>query len=132
MTACWRLCQCSALDGSAASSRVFQLFSHERSVCEYCQKVAAPVHGHPLGVSLPQVCPGLVDPAPAQLEEKCWPTRLAEGDVFELNNNLPHRVRNNSTMARIHLIIDAGAVPHSYIPLKPGQVCKYQTPDVVC
>ena len=82
---------------------------------------------------LPQVCPGLEHPkVPADVERCCWPVAVAEGRAFELNNNVPHRVRNNGTAPRVHLIIDAGAVPHSYVTMTQGQVCKYVILDIIC
>ena len=57
---------------------------------------------------------------------------LAEGDVFELNNNLPHMVDNDSRTSRIHLIVDVSERPHKRTQLRPGQVCRYEPPDVIC
>lgn len=91
--------------------------------------IVTPDTGH----STPQVCPGLEhSKVPEDVERCCWPVAVAEGYAFEMNNNVPHRVRNNSTEPRIHLIIDAGTVPHSYVPLAPGQVCKYEIPEIIC
>ena len=57
---------------------------------------------------------------------------ITEGHAFELNNNIVHRVDNGGTLARIHLILDAGAVVHNYTQLQPGQACRYEPPSVIC
>ena len=79
-----------------------------------------------------QVCPGLDTKSPEDLVWHCWPVGIAEGRAFELNNNLVHRVENNGTQPRIHLILDAGAARHTYTELRPGQTCRYEPPDVIC
>ena len=79
-----------------------------------------------------QVCPDLEKNSPEEAEEHCWPVGISEGRAFELNNNLVHRVENNGALPRIHLILDAGAVPHNYTELQPGQACRYEPPNVVC
>ena len=39
---------------------------------------------------------------------------MEEGSVVEINNNIPHSVKNNSTEDRVHLIVDYGKIgdPH--------------------
>ena len=78
------------------------------------------------------MCPDLEKDTPEQAAEHCWPVALAEGEAFELNNNLPHMVHNDGASARVHLILDAGAVPHNYTSLKAGQACRYDPPNVFC
>lgn len=54
---------------------------------------------------------------------------LVEGKVFEINNNVPHHVRNDADTWRIHLLLDftEEEVPESdRFTLRPGQVCDYQ------
>lgn len=49
-----------------------------------------------------------------------------EGDVFELNNDLPHLVHNRGNSDRIHLVVDWAESPPEYVvKLHPGQVCQY-------
>ena len=51
---------------------------------------------------------------------------FGEGDVFELNNGMPHMVHNTGSSDRIHLIVDwAEGARESLQKLRPGQVCKY-------
>lgn len=53
---------------------------------------------------------------------------LVEGRPFEINNAIPHRVRNDADSWRIHLLIDYAELP---VPpanrhtLSPGAVCSY-------
>jgi hypothetical protein len=51
-----------------------------------------------------------------------------EGKVFEINNNVPHHVRNDADTWRIHLLLDftEEEVPEGdRFALRPGQVCDY-------
>ena len=53
---------------------------------------------------------------------------LVEGKVFEINNNVPHHVRNDADTWRIHLLLDftEEEVPEGdRFALRPGQVCDY-------
>ena len=57
---------------------------------------------------------------------------LVEGNVFEINNNVPHRVNNDADTWRIHLLLDfvEEEVPESdRFELRPGQVCEYHGLD---
>lgn len=53
---------------------------------------------------------------------------LVEGQPFEINNAVQHRVRNDASTARIHLLIDFAEKPiplsHRHV-LAPGAVCNY-------
>lgn len=42
------------------------------------------------------------------------------------------QVDNNSSMTRIHLIVDVSETPHERIELKPGQSCVYDKDSVIC
>ena len=53
---------------------------------------------------------------------------LVEGRPFEINNAIPHRVRNDADSWRIHLLIDYAELPVSPANrhmLSPGAVCSY-------
>ena len=57
---------------------------------------------------------------------------LVEGNVFEINNNVPHLVNNDADTWRIHLLLDftEEEVPESRrFRLRPGQVCEYHSLD---
>jgi hypothetical protein len=57
---------------------------------------------------------------------------LVEGNIFEINNNVPHRVNNDADTWRIHLLLDfvEEEVPESdRFELRPGQVCEYHGLD---
>jgi len=53
---------------------------------------------------------------------------LVEGQPFEINNAVQHRVKNDASTARIHLLIDFAEKPiprsHRHV-LAPGDVCEY-------
>jgi hypothetical protein len=53
---------------------------------------------------------------------------LVEGKVFEINNNVPHHVRNDADTWRIHLLLDfteEEVLESDRFTLRPGQVCDY-------
>ena len=60
---------------------------------------------------------------------------LSEGLPFEINNGVPHWVKNTADTWRIHLLIDFDEqpVPHEHRhELRPGQMCDYSKLDVGC
>ena len=53
--------------------------------------------------------------------------------MFELNNMLPHALRNEGPGPRLHLIIDiAEREPSRITTLRKGQVCAYVRGAVKC
>ena len=57
---------------------------------------------------------------------------LVEGNVFEINNNVPHRVNNDADSWRVHLLLDftEDETPESSrFALNPGQTCEYHGLD---
>ena len=53
---------------------------------------------------------------------------LVEGDVFEINNGIQHRVNNDAESWRIHLLLDFKEDPvplKNRFALRPGQECGY-------
>lgn len=71
--------------------------------------------------------PGATAERAAQLdaEAECFTIDAPEGLVFELNNRAAHRVRNDSPVHRIHLVIDVAEDARSQATLLPGAVCEY-------
>jgi len=61
---------------------------------------------------------------------------MEEGRVFEINNGYKHRVTNNSTKERVHLLLDWSekVIDDDYTLLSPGQECWYarRGGDVTC
>jgi hypothetical protein len=53
---------------------------------------------------------------------------LVEGNVFEINNNVPHRVNNDAASWRVHLLLDftEEEIPErDRFSMRPGQTCEY-------
>jgi hypothetical protein len=57
---------------------------------------------------------------------------VEEGLVFELNNRLGHRVRNDGDEPRVHLIADVAETPRRQHTLEVGQVCSYHKGRIMC
>ena len=58
---------------------------------------------------------------------------IGQGDVFEINNAVPHMVVNSEDEERVHLLMDVSEEPLQCRVLAPGQSCLYQNGDgVVC
>jgi hypothetical protein len=50
---------------------------------------------------------------------------VAPGDVFEINNAVPHEVRNSESEERVHLLLDWAEEGHKCGTLAKGQRCEY-------
>lgn len=58
---------------------------------------------------------------------ECINLPLQEGMAFELNNVLPHAVRNEGPGMRVHLLIDVSKHHYTNVtPLHRGEVCSYE------
>lgn len=53
------------------------------------------------------------------------PLHVAPGDVFEINNAIPHFVQNSAEQERVHLLLDWAEAPLDCTPLARGQRCQY-------
>ena len=55
------------------------------------------------------------------------------GDVFEINNAVPHEVHNSKTEERVHLLLDFAEAPLQCGTLQKGQRCEYMNQaGIVC
>ena len=55
------------------------------------------------------------------------------GDVFEINNAVPHEVHNSKTEERVHLLLDFAEQGMECGQLAPGQKCNYKgMQGIVC
>jgi len=58
---------------------------------------------------------------------------VAPGDVFEINNAVPHEVHNSKSEERVHLLLDFAEAPLECGHLKRGQHCEYANQQgIIC
>ncbi|GAX82193.1 hypothetical protein CEUSTIGMA_g9621.t1 [Chlamydomonas eustigma] len=88
-----------------------------------------------------EICPALEKHSLTSHEEigddvlrpgDCLPIPMEEGMVFEVNNRVLHRVRNESPLDRVQLVVDVAEEPRVPQDISPGAECEYVHANVVC